>query len=494
MEVARDRYDDALRWVDSLLIYAPLHVGALGVRATILRRVGRLDEALADARRAVATAPDNGEAQNILGEVLQAQDKTDEALVAFDRAAQSIGFAQEKALINRGVLLMEQGDEAGAEAAFNDVLARYPRSASAWFNLADIHRFTPGEPAIAAMEALVGPGGVQTSSDRTALHFAIGKAWMDAGDAERGFTHLEAGNRQKRATFAYDAAAIDAWFSNIIAAFPAEMFQRPRAATEGSELATFIVGMPRSGTTLIEQILASHPAVFGAGELPMVQTMVNQAGGYPAIAGHLTAENEVKLGQHYLDAVRPLAGTHRRLVDKMPSNFLFAGLLHRILPDARIIHVRRDAADTCLSCYTKLFTREQLFSYDQAELAGFYNNYARLMDHWRAVLPADRFLEVAYEDVIADLEPQARRLVDFAGLDWNPACLDFHQTARTIRTASVNQVRRPLYSSSIGRWRAYAPYLGPLLQGLGIDPDAPVADAPVAKAPAKRSKKLAVAP
>ncbi|WP_448662042.1 sulfotransferase [Sphingomonas sp. CJ20] len=491
VEVARDRYEDALRWVDALLVSTPLHVGALGVRATVLRRLGRLDEALADARRAVTAAPDNGEAQNILGEVLQAQDKVDEALAAFDRAAQSIGLAPEKALVNRGILHMEQGDKAGAEAVFRDVLARFPRSASAWFNLADLHRFAPGDPGIAAMEALLASGAVQSRSDRTALYFAIGKAWLDAGDAERAFTYLDEGNRQKRATFAYDAGAIDAWFTSIIAAFPAEMFQRPRAATPDSEQPVFVLGMPRSGTTLIEQILASHPATVGAGELATLQTLVNQSGGYPAIAAQLTPENEALFGRHYLDAIRPLIGNHRRLIDKMPSNFIFAGLIHRTLPDARIVHVRRDAADTCLSCYTKLFTREQLFSYDQAELAGFYNNYARLMAHWRAVLPADRFIEVDYEDVVADLETQSRRLIDFCGLEWDAACLDFHQTARTIRTASINQVRSPLYASSIGRWRSYAPYLRPLLAGLGIDPDAPAAEAaaPARKPAAKRSKK-----
>jgi tetratricopeptide (TPR) repeat protein len=483
VEVGRDRYEEALRWVDSLLIAAPLHVGALGVRATVLRRLGRLDDALADARRAVAAAPDNGEAQNILGEVLQAQDKVEEALAAFDRATRSPGFAREKALINRGVVRMEQGERDAAKAAFDAVLAEFPRSASGWFNLADLHRFAPGDPGIPAMEALVGAGGVQARADRIALHFALGKAWMDAGDAERAFTHLDAGNREKRATFAYDADAIDTWFASIIEAFPAALMQRPPIPVPGGDLAMFVVGMPRSGTTLIEQILASHPAVFGAGELATLQTLVHQAGGYPAIARQLTPENEPLLAGQYLDAVRPLAGTHRRLVDKMPSNFLFAGLIHRILPDARIIHVRRDPVDTCLSCYTKLFTREQLFSYDQVELARFYRGYERLMDHWRAVLPVDRFLEVRYEEVVADLETEARRLVAFCGLDWDPACLAFHQTPRTIRTASLNQVRRPLYASSIGRWPAYAPYLGPLLEVLGIAPNEP----------AKRSKKPAVA-
>uniref|UniRef100_B0T4N2 Sulfotransferase n=1 Tax=Caulobacter sp. (strain K31) TaxID=366602 RepID=B0T4N2_CAUSK len=472
VEVARDRYDEGLRWVDALLVYAPLHAGALGVRATILRRLGRLDEALVEARRALATAPDNGEALNTLGEVLQAQDKMDEALAAYDRAAQSLGFAPEKALVNRAILLMERGDTEAAKAAFDDVLEHFPRSASAWFNRADLHRFVPGDPAIGAMEALIGPGGVQNQADRTALHFALGKAWMDVGDAERAFRYLDEGNRQKRATFAYDPNAIDRWFSDIIAAFPSEMIQRPEAATPGSDLAVFVIGMPRSGTTLVEQILASHPDVLGAGEMTTLQNIVNTAGGYPAIAQQLTPENEAALGGLYLDAVRPLAGDHHRLVDKMPSNFLFAGLINRILPQARIIHVRRDPADTCLSSYSRLFSREQLFCYDQSELARFYQNYERLMDHWRAVLPADRFIEVRYEDLVDDIEHEARRLTDFCGLDWSPACLDFHQTSRTIRTASLNQVRRPLYASSIGRWRAYARQLGPLLTGLGIDPEA----------------------
>ena len=494
VEVARDRYVEALRWVDGLLIHAPIHVGALGVRATILRRLGRLDEALADARRAVAASPDNGEAQNILGEVLQAQDKVAEAMAAFDRAAASIGFAPEKALVNRGLLLMEQGDRDGAKAAFDQVLAQFPRSASAWFNLADLHRFTPGDPGIAAMEALIRTGGVQSHADRVALHFALGKAWLDAGDPERAFTYLAEGNRQKRATFAYDPDAIDQWVANIIAAFPPALIDRPATTVPGSDLPVFVIGMPRSGTTLVEQILASHPAIAGAGELSTLQNLVNQAGGYPALASALTPENEATLGGHYLDAVTPLAGNHRRLVDKMPSNFLFAGLIHRILPEARIIHVRRDPADTCLSCYTKLFTREQLFSYDQVELARFHRGYERLIEHWRGVLPADRFLEVRYEDVVADIESEARRLIDFCGLDWSPACLDFHQTVRPIRTASVNQVRTPLYASSIGRWRSYAPHLGPLLEELGIDTQPPVVPAASAGKPAaKRGTKPAAA-
>lgn len=491
VEVSRDRYPEALRWVDALLSYAPIHANGLSVRSTVLRRMGRLDEALADARRAVAAAPHSGEALNILGEALQALDQIDDALAAFDAAAATVGFAAEKAMVNRGVVLMEQGDTQAAKTAFDAVLARNPRSASAWFNLADLHRFAPGDPAIPTMEALVAPGNVQSQNDRTALHFALAKAWMDAGDPERAFAYLDEGNRQKRATFTYDAQAVDAWFSQIIESFPADMVQRPKPAVAGSDLAVFVVGMPRSGTTLIEQILASHPAVRGAGELGVLPALVGQSGGWPALAGQLTEQSESALGQAYLDAIRPLAGNRVRLVDKMPSNFMYAGLINRVLPDAKIIHVRRDAVDTCLSCYSKLFTREQLFSYDQAELALFHRGYTRLMDHWRAILLPDRFIEVDYEDVVADTETQARRLVAFCGLDWNPACLDFHLTRRTIRTASLNQVRRPIYTGSIGRWRSYASQIAVLLDGLGIDTTAKTKDGKRPAAPARGKGKVA---
>lgn len=484
VEVGRNRHGEALRWIDALLSYAPLHVGALGVRATALRHLGRLDEALADARRAVAAAPDDGNAQNVLGEVLQAQNNFVEAMIAFDRAATAPGLAQEKALINRGVVLMERGDSDAATQTFKQVLAQFPRSASAWFNLADMHRFQPGDPAIAAMEALLEPGVVQLQADRTALHFALGKAWLDAGNAERAFAHLAEGNRQKRATFLYDAAATDRWMAEIGAAFPAERVARPVLANPGSEKAVFVLGMPRSGTTLVEQILASHPAVFGAGELATLQTVVNAAGPYPQLAAQLTAEQEAALGRQYLDQVLPLAGHHARVIDKMPSNFLFAGMIHRMLPDARIIHVRRDPVDTCLSCYTKLFTREQLFSYDLAELGQFHRSYERLMDHWRSVLPPERFLEVRYEDVIADIEAESRRMVAFCGLEWDAACLDFHRTGRIVRTASLNQVRQPLHANSVGRWRRYADHLGPLLATLGIDATAVIAERGIDAEPA----------
>ena len=492
VEVGRNREVEAIRWIDALLSYAPMHVGGLGVRATALRHLGRLDEALADARRAVSTAPADGDAQNILGEILQAQNKTAEALVAFDTAAKSLGFAPEKALNNRGIALMEMGEKDAAMAAFEQVLSQYPRSAAAWFNMADLRRFKAGDPAIPAMEALLAAGGIQAKTDITALHFALGKAWLDVGDPERAFAHLAEGNHQKRQTFAYDPSATEHWISQIIASFPAEVVQRPRSATPGSDQAVFVVGMPRSGTTLVEQILASHPAIAGAGELSTLQALTGEAGPYPALVANLSQSDEMELGRRYLEQVRALTAGQGKVVDKMPSNFLFCGIVNRILPDAKIIHVVRDPVDTCLSCYTKLFRSTQLFSYDQSELGLFYRQYERLMAHWREVLPKDRFIEVRYEDVVGNLEIEARRLLDFCDLGWDPACLDFHQTGRIIRTASVNQVRRPLYSDSVGRWRQYAPYLGPLLAALDIGAEVG-SDAKEAKPKAVRKRRTRTA-
>jgi hypothetical protein len=232
----------------------------------------------------------------------------------------------------------------------------------------------------------------------------------------------------------------------------------------------FVVGMPRSGTTLVEQILASHGAVFGAGELQHVQTLVTGLGDFPASVPRLAPDQLQAFGQRYLDTVTPLARGKIRLVDKMPVNFVYAGLIRLILPEARIIHCRRDPVDTCLSCYSKLFTAEQSFSYDQTEIGQFHRDYQKITAHWRAVLPATHFLEVDYEAVVEDVEAQARRMLAFLELEWDPACLDFHLTKRPVKTASVNQVRQPVYKSSAGRWRQHAAQLAPLLAALEITP------------------------
>ena len=457
VETARQHHEEALRWLRALLTFAPNHASGLAALA---------------ARRAVAAGPENADAHDALGQVLQADGQFDAALAALETAATLPGTAQEKALINRAVLHMQLGHHAEATAAFDAAVTSFPASASAWFNRADLQRFSPGDPAIAHMLALLDAGAATgagpTQNDRMLLHFALGKAFLDTGDSIRAFRHLDEGNRMKRAALSFDADKTVQWLHAIADIFSAGLLAAHAGKGAASTTPVFVVGMPRSGTTLVEQILASHPAVHGAGELAYMQLIADTIGNFPEAVPRLPPARLADMGRDYLARITRLSRSRTHLIDKMPSNFLYAGLIRLILPDARIIHCRRDPVDTCLSCYSKLFSAEQSFTYDQAELGRFHRGYQDLMAHWRAVLPASHFLEVDYEAVVTDVASEARRMLGFLGLPWNDACVHFHRTERPILTASVNQVRQPVYTTSAGRWRAHAAQLQTLLTALGV--------------------------
>lgn len=299
----------------------------------------------------------------------------------------------------------------------------------------------------------------------------MAKAYDDLGRYDEAFACMREGNALKRERIAYDETRTLESFDRICSTFDRKLLAK--ADGFSSSLPVFVVGMPRSGTTLIEQILASHPGVHGAGELADFNWLVDQLPGiggnifrYPEDAATLSADQLAALGKAYAERQRQRAPGAARVTDKMPANFLFLGLIHLALPEAHIVHVLRDPRDTCLSCYSKLFTAEQNFSYELGELGRYYRKYAELMAHWRDVLPPGRMLEIRYEDVIADLETSARQIVDHCGLDWHPNCIAFHEAKRPVRTASASQVRRPIYRSSEGRWRAYQDHLGPLFAAL----------------------------
>ena len=468
VESARRNYAEALRWTEGLLTFAPLHAGGLSTKATLLGHLDRHDEAVDAARLATSSAPGNGDMLVTMGEALKGQGQMDQALAAFDKAIGLGGLALEKAMIQKAAVLMEQGEKAPARKVLEEVVARFPSSVSAWLTLSDLKRFEADDPDLARMEALVQQGAVQARTDAAALRYALAKAWMDTGDGERAFAHLDEANRMTRETFQYDADATSKWMDSIAEAFTPKAMKKLEGKGDPSEMPVFVVGVPRSGTTLVEQILASHPQVHGAGELSTLRKLVDVNGGLPQILQTLKPEGAKAIGGAYVAEITKLAGGKLKVVDKMPSNFLLAGLIPLLLPHAKIIHVRRSPVDTCLSCYTKLFAREQLFAYDQEELGRFYVDYDKLMAHWRKILPADRFLEVNYEDVVEDLEREARRMITFIGLTkWSPSVLDFHKTKRVVRTASVNQVRQPVFKNSVGRWKPYAPQLKTLTKALG---------------------------
>jgi tetratricopeptide (TPR) repeat protein len=440
-----------------------------------LQLLGRLQDAVDAYNTSLRLKPDYAKAYNNLGNALRTLGRMEEALETYDLAIsrRTIGF--EAALENKALLLKALGRVAESLQTTDEALAFDPNSVAAWHIRVQLKKFAPADAEIDAMEAvLAGREQRLCLEDRARLRFALGKACLDAGDAERAFAHLSEGNRLKRSALTYDSEATARGILEIARTFTPDLMARLAGAGDPTQAPVFIVGMPRSGTTLVEQILASHPEVHGAGELTLLRDVVGgvsvSAPEGPADYSRLLAQLEPRdlafLGSRYAERLCALAPGKRRVIDKEPLNFLYCGLIHLILPNARIVHCRRNAVDTCLSCYTKPFVGELGFTYDLRELGLYYRRYEMLMAHWRTLLPPACFIEVDYEALVEDLEGEGRRLLGFCGLEWHEACLAFHQTRRHILTASATQVREPLYRTSVGRWKSYARYLEPLLGAL----------------------------
>lgn len=313
--------------------------------------------------------------------------------------------------------------------------------------------------------------------ERIDMHFALGKALTDTGDPAAGFQHQIAGNAMLRSTVTYPEEGTLARMERSRAIFTPALLDRLRGIGDPDETPIFIVGMPRSGSTLIEQILAAHPQVFSAGELMAFREAARHTGleqeerRFPDTMAEADADQLRAVAAHYKAAVQSLAkkaGVQPlRITDKMPANHRYVGLIHVVFPKARIIHSCRDPIDTCLSCFASQL--RQGYNHDLGELGRYWRGYDRLMRHWHSVLPPGVILDVRYEDLIADVETWARRIVAHCGLPWDEACLNFQSVDRAVRTASVVQVRQPIYRSSIGRWRPDAETLRPLLEGLGME-------------------------
>lgn len=432
--------------------------------------VRRPELAIACHRAAVALLPGDAKSYNNLGSALQALDQAWDALICYRRAT-TLAPAYAEAYYNIGTALIDTGDADGAYTAFTQAIALSPRRGCFHRMLAETGKVAVDGPDLCRMEDLAGDMASLPETDRMELHFALGKAYADAGRHEDSFRQMLAGNKYKRQSLVYDEDATLRALSRIPDIYTTELLARGSKAGHSSRLPIFVVGMPRSGTTLIEQILASHPQVFGAGELRDLQQLSDEwtrASGLPLpeAAPLLPDGAWQRLGAAYVESVARRAPGFPHIVDKMPSNFTMIGLIRMALPDAKIIHAVRDPVDTCLSFFSKLFSGRQPFAYDLAELGRYYRAYHCLMAYWRRVIPPDVMLEVPYEEVVADMEGQARRILAHCGLDWDPRCLDFHQTRRVVRTASAMQVRQPLYNTSVGRWHVYGDLAKPLLEAL----------------------------
>ena len=455
---AAGQIDDAIAHFRTAAQLNPEDAGRAMRLATTALRVGRFDTAVAAFAAALALQPNLAEAHCGLGEALGALDRHEEAVIAFERA---IALAPDVAVIryNYGSALTFVGRLDEARSAYEAAIARAPGVPSYRYAALALKDVTADDADLKALEAMAGMATRYPAWEQAELHVAIAQAYDGLGRYREAFQHLTAGNVIKRGLVHYDEAGELERLRRTAGVFTPEFLHSQYGEGNGDPRPVFVVGMPRSGTSLVEQILASHPAVFGAGE----QLILSELAGsdFPA-----SAVDGRAIGTAYIARLQAVAPQAARIVDKMPGNFIYAGLISSILPKARIIHVIRDPLDTCLSCYGKLFSGSVNSAYDLGELGRYYRGYEALMAHWHRVLPQTVLVDVAYEDLVGDLETQARRLVAHCGLEWDARCLDFHKTARVVRTASAIQVRRPLYRSAVGRARFYLPWLRPLTDAL----------------------------
>jgi tetratricopeptide (TPR) repeat protein len=473
--IDRGRFGDALAWLDRAIAASPGSADLRVDRACALIALGRWAEALSDCDRAIALAPERALAHDNRGVALAQLGRECEALTSFDRAI-ALAPDQAAAYFNKGVALLEFGRIAPAAAALQAAVRLAPRQARAFHALAVARRLAPGNPLVPMLERLVRPSSTLPAAERTYAHATLGKICDDAGEPARAFKHFAAAAALKRARTRYDERATLDELERTGEALAAALAARPLPTGDPSPLPVFVVGMPRSGTTLVEQILASHPEVHGAGEIRDFALAAADLGG-PALAAASRADGVAqmsdadfgRLGARYVARLAALSPAAKRIVNKTPDNFRFVGLIALALPNARFVHVRRDPVDACFSCLSTQFATNLPYANDLAELGRYHRAYEALMAVWRRVLPSGAMLEVRYEDVVANLEDEARRIVAHCGLAWSPRCLDFHLTERRVSTASLAQVRRPLYASAVGRWRRYQAFLGPLLAALETD-------------------------
>ncbi len=436
----------------------------------LLRAQGRVEDAVSHYERAISLRPDYANAHLNLSVALEDQGRIDDARAHCERAlAIDPGFAE--AHNNLGNILKYQGKMDDALEHYGRALAIRPDFLEVHYNRAEIKTFRQSDADLHALEAMCDTADLSSGAGPH-IHFALAKALEDSGDYARAFARLGSANARKRRQVQYDEASVLNLFERTAAVFHAGLFNRVPVEGSSSSVPVFVLGMPRSGTTLIEQILASHPMVHAAGERPDIAraagnlTLSDSAARYPECISGLTDTELQQIAHDYLSRLPALADGKLRITDKAPGNFLYIGLIRLILPNARIIHTVRNPIDTCVSCYSKLFANGMDFSYDLGELGRYYRAYAGLMSHWKSVLPKNAVLDVTYENVVDNLEREARRLIEFCGLPWDDRCIDFHKASRPVKTASAVQVRKPIFRTSLQRWRRYEAALAPLLNEL----------------------------
>lgn len=467
----RSEIEEAERLFRRAVRAAPDFTNAIIDLGSTLKEQNRFEEAIGWFRKALAIEPENVKARYQLASTQSPAALTYDAIESYERVLE-LRPRHAGALLGLGHMLKTVGRQEEAIAAYRRCIELKPDKGEVYWSLANLKTYRLTDADIEEMERRVDIEGI---GDESAVNFlfALAKAWEDRGEYERAWQYYERGSRRRRMLEHYDPVGTEVQADTMIDVFSAEFVERAAGGGCPDPSPIFVVGLPRSGSTLIEQILASHSMVEGTSELPYVQQVAhtlnrNRADGinYPQALLELAAMHFETLGQDYLDRAR----MHRtegkpRFIDKMPNNFPAVGFIHLMLPNAKIIDARRYPLDSCLSCYRQLFGKGQPFTYDLTDIGEYFLQYQRLMDHWHDVIPG-RVLTVQYEDTVTDFEAQVRRLLDFCELPFEESCLRFHETERPVRTASSEQVRQPIYSGSVNFFRNYEPYLAELVEVL----------------------------
>ena len=433
--------------------------------------LGQLPEAEIAVRRLLQIEPENPKNWVLLGNVCTRMMRQPEALTAFQEAAR-LNPSEPRLRLSIGHLHKTLGHRRECEEAYKACLSADPAAGEVYWSLADLKTYVFSDAEIASMEALLKDEGGD-EEDQAHLNFALGRAYEHRKNYATSFEYYATANRRRRKTIAFDIRVFEAKSRRVRECFDAEFFAQRVNAGFRSSAPIYVVGLPRSGSTLVEQILASHSSVEGTFELPNILTMVREIDhanpehdAYPEGVRALPFDQFALLGRRYLEETAPIRSGRQHFIDKMPNNFSHVGLIHGILPDAIVIDVRRHPMDSCFSTYKQHFAEGQSFSYDLDDLGRYFRCYMSLMDHWDEVLPG-KVLHLQYEHLVRDPETHIRRLLAHCGLEFEPACLAFHETKRPVRTASSEQVRQPLYSSGIGYWKNFATQLEPLRRALG---------------------------
>jgi tetratricopeptide (TPR) repeat protein len=397
--------------------------------------------------------------------------RQEDALEAYEHAAR-LKPAEVRLRTSMGHAQKTLGRRADSEASYKAALQIDPGLAEAWWSLADLKNYRFSDAEVAEMQRLL-TSDPRDNSNEAQLHFALGKAFEQRQQYPQAFASYARGNALRRVDAPFDIDGFERGSARIRAFFDAAFFASRAGCGNPDPAPIFIVGLPRSGSTLIEQILASHSRVEGTMELPNILNIVGQfddlapgRDGYPETLARVPVAQLATLGERYLAETAPLRHGRERFTDKLPNNFSHVGLIHAMLPHATIIDARRHPMDACFSTFKQYFAEGQTFSYDLEVLARYYRGYLALMDHWDAVL-SGKVLHVQYEQLVRDPEANIRRLLEHCRLAFEPACLSFHETQRPVRTASAEQVRQPLYVSGVGYWRHFARELEPLRRALG---------------------------